>query len=75
MLVLSRKSGESIVLRQHGCIVARITIEEIDRNKVRVGIQADHEIEINRLEVDQARHSDEVARPRMAAGGLRGART
>jgi carbon storage regulator CsrA len=60
MLVLTRKTGESIVLRQCGRIVATITIEEIDRNKARVGIQADHEIEINRLEVDRARYGGAI---------------
>jgi carbon storage regulator len=47
MLVLSRKLGEKIVVG--GNIV--ITVVKIDRNQVRIGIEAPHEIPVYREEI------------------------
>lgn len=48
MLVLTRKLGESIVI--DGNIV--VTLVKVDRNKVRIGIDAPTEIKITRPELD-----------------------
>ena len=51
MLVLSRKPNEKIVI--NGDIV--VTIVRIDRNQVRIGIQAPSEVPIHREEVAPSR--------------------
>ncbi len=47
MLVLSRKVGERIHIGEDICI----TVVDIDRNKVRLGIDAPKEVEIVRSEL------------------------
>lgn len=47
MLVLSRKAGESIVI--DGCIT--VTVNQIDGNKVRIGISAPPEVRVDREEI------------------------
>jgi len=54
MLVLSRKLGEKIVINEN--IV--VTVVDIERGKVRLGIDAPREIPIYRQELlDQTAHS------------------
>lgn len=50
MLVLSRKRGESIIIG--GNIVVQVM--ELRGDKVRIGIQADPDITVNRKEVQDA---------------------
>jgi carbon storage regulator len=47
MLVLSRKLGEKIVIGDN--IV--ITVVKIDRNQIRIGIEAPHDIPVYREEI------------------------
>ncbi len=47
MLVLSRRTGESIMIGD----TIEISIENVDRGKVRVGISAPEEIKIFRTEI------------------------
>ena len=47
MLVLSRKLGETIVIDGE----IRVTIVKIDRNQVRIGIEAPKEVAIYREEI------------------------
>ncbi|MBI4596169.1 MAG: carbon storage regulator CsrA [Candidatus Tectomicrobia bacterium] len=47
MLILTRKSGESIVIGDN----VKITIVEIKGNQVRLGIEAPHETSVHREEV------------------------
>jgi carbon storage regulator len=47
MLVLSRTLGESIVIGED----IRVTVVEIDRGKVRIGIEAPREVPIYREEL------------------------
>ena len=47
MLVLSRKLGEKIVIGDN--IV--ITVVKIDRNQIRIGIEAPHEVPVYREEI------------------------
>lgn len=54
MLVLSRKKGEVIDVTAPGGQRLEITIVEIDRGKVRIGIAAPKEYLVNRREVTEA---------------------
>jgi carbon storage regulator len=53
MLVLSRKKNESVVVGGPGCIgqVLKITVLEINGDRVRLGFDADTAIPIHRSEV------------------------
>jgi carbon storage regulator CsrA len=52
MLVLSRKKDETIILKSPNMEDIKITIVRIDnRNKVRIGIEADKEITVLRSEL------------------------
>jgi len=51
MLVLSRKLGEKIVIGDN--IV--VTVVKIDRNQIRIGIEAPQEIAVYREEISPAR--------------------
>ena len=54
MLVLSRKKDEQIILRVPGHEDIKITIVRIDnRNKVRLGIEAEKEITVLRSELSE----------------------
>jgi carbon storage regulator CsrA len=54
MLVLSRKKDECIVLKRNGQPDIKITIVRIDnRNKVRVGIEADQNVTVLRSELEK----------------------
>jgi len=57
MLVLSRRSGESIVI--HDSIT--VTVVEIERGKIKLGISAPDEVRIDREEV--ALRRNEFAAP------------
>ena len=45
-LVATRKVGESLSLKTEGKPVADITIGKVDRNQVRVVVEADTDVEI-----------------------------
>lgn len=64
MLVLSRKLGEKIYISDNICI----TVVDIDRGKIRLGIEAPRDVPIFRKELvlDSA---DESAKPVLAAKG------
>lgn len=64
MLVLSRKSGESIVIGDWEVI---ITVVSIRGDKVRIGVEARDEVDIDRREVRVAKDRD---RRDMERGGL-----
>jgi carbon storage regulator len=49
MLVLSRKTGEVIIIGEHGEI--KIVITEISNNKVKVAIAAPKEVPVHRKEI------------------------
>ena len=51
MLVLSRKLGEKIVIGDN--IV--VTVVKIDRNQIRIGIEAPHEVPVYREEISPNR--------------------
>ena len=53
MLVLSRKLGEKIVIGDN--IV--VTVVKIDRNQIRLGIEAPHEVPVYREEISPTRTS------------------
>lgn len=56
MLVLSRHVNEKLVvdLRKHGLGIVNVVVVEIRGDKVRIGIEADSEIPVHRLEVFEA---------------------
>ena len=51
MLVLSRKLGEKIIIGDN--IV--VTVVKIDRNQIRLGIEAPHEVPVYREEISPTR--------------------
>lgn len=54
MLVLGRREGESIVIRDTtGNLLVEIVLVDIDRGKARIGIKADPSLPVNRGEIDQ----------------------
>ncbi len=57
MLVLSRKKNESIIIKDN--IV--VTVVDIRRDKIRLGIEAPKEIRVHRREVYEAIKSAEAA--------------
>jgi carbon storage regulator len=57
MLVLSRKLGEKIVISDN--IV--VTVVKIDRNQIRLGIEAPHEVPVYREEIAPNRASKPLA--------------
>ena len=65
MLVLSRKLGEKIVIGDN--IV--ITVVKIDRNQIRIGIEAPHDIPVYREEILPARETSEVRSGAAVLGG------
>jgi len=59
MLVLSRKKDEKIILKMPNTSDIVITIVNIDnRNKVRVGIEADKEVTVLRSELEPTYNND-----------------
>src|SRR3954465_11359345 len=56
MLVLSRKLGEKIVIGDN--IV--VTVVKIDRNQIRIGIEAPHEVPVYREEIAPVRGSSKT---------------
>jgi carbon storage regulator len=56
MLVLSRKKNETIVVGN-----ARITIVEIRGDKIKVGIEAPMEVNVDRLEVWEAKQRNHIS--------------
>jgi carbon storage regulator CsrA len=53
MLVLSRKKDETILIKQPGQNPIRITVVRIDnKNKVRLGIEADKDVAVLRSELE-----------------------
>ena len=64
MLVLSRKLGEKIFIGENVCI----TVVDIDRGKIRLGIEAPRDVPIYREELLPLNHPrPDVARPTAAA--------
>lgn len=57
MLVLSRKLGEKIVI--NGNIV--VTVVKIDRNQVRIGVQAPKDVPVYREEIAPVQASRDTA--------------
>lgn len=55
MLILSRKIQETVTLARDGETLATIRIVDISGNKVRLGIEADKSIVVDRSEVAEAK--------------------
>jgi carbon storage regulator len=65
MLVLSRKLGEKIYIGDNICI----TVVDIDRGKIRLGIEAPRSVPIFRQELLSEPHTPKVDPPILAAKG------
>jgi len=63
MLVLSRKLGEKIYINDNICI----TVVDIDRGKIRLGIEAPREVPIFRKELLTEPHPAKADTPVIAA--------
>ena len=57
MLVLSRKLGEKIVIGER----VILTVVKVDRNQVRIGIEAPPEVLVYREEIAPAKRAPELA--------------
>ncbi len=66
MLVLSRKLGEKIVIGEN----IRITVVKIDRNQIRIGIEAPGEVPVYREEIAPQRFASAAAVERGCAEPL-----
>jgi carbon storage regulator len=64
MLVLSRKLGEKICIGDNICI----TVVDIDRGKIRLGIEAPRNVPVFRQELLPLRPGDQAAPETSAAG-------
>jgi carbon storage regulator len=64
MLVLSRKLGEKIYINENICI----TVVDIDRGKIRLGIEAPRDVPIFRQELLQASQTPAAAPPSASVG-------
>ncbi len=64
MLVLSRKLGEKIYINDNICI----TVVDIDRGKIRLGIEAPREVPIFRQELVAAPPTVVTDKPILAKG-------
>ena len=64
MLVLSRKLGEKIYINENICI----TIVDIDRGKIRLGIEAPRDVPIFRQELLSEGSKPHAAVPVLAKG-------
>ena len=62
MLVLSRKLGEKIFIGENICI----TVVDIDRGKIRLGIEAPRDVPIYRQELLPLKASDATTPPASA---------
>ena len=63
MLVLSRKLGEKIVIGDN--IV--VTVVKIDRNQIRIGIEAPHDVSVYREEIAPQAHAKVTGREPVGA--------
>lgn len=66
MLVLSRKLGEKIYIGDNICL----TITDIDRGKVRIGIEAPRDMTVYRNELLPANHALAVVKKYILFGGM-----
>ena len=69
MLVLSRKSMESVVVGGSGRFerMLKVTVLEIDGGRVRLGFEVDSDVPVHRLEVWERIHNGTL--PEKRAGG------
>lgn len=59
MLVLSRKKDETILIKRQGQKDIKITVVRIDnKNKVRIGIEADSDVTVLRSELEMSTLKD-----------------
>ncbi len=59
MLCLGRKRGEQILIGS-GPDAVRVTVIEIDRNRVKLGIDAPQEVRVDRSEVREAQDAERM---------------
>ena len=75
MLVLSRKSQESVVVGGSGGFepLLKVTVLEIKNDRVRLGFEADAEIPVHRWEVwERIRAGDPAGQPRRGSAAAAG---
>lgn len=58
MLVLARHCEQSIVIRTPAGETITVTVVEIRRDRVRLGIDAPQEVWVNRSEIDDSKRRD-----------------
>ena len=68
MLVLSRRTGEAIVIEINGVIVT-LVVNGVCSDRVRLGITAPPEVRVDRQEVVERRRAAEASGPAAAGDG------
>ena len=68
MLVLSRKIDEKIILSLQNADPITLTIVKIEKNKVRIGIEANGEVTILRAELTEEQRPENVRVAAKVAG-------
>jgi len=61
MLVLTRKIGETIIIGEN----VHVTVESIERGKVRLGIVAPPAVRVDRQEIHEQRAREAAGKPRV----------
>ena len=70
MLIFSRGKGDKVIITSRYGEVIEIAILDIDRNKIKIGIEADRDFTVDREEVHQNKVAERAERASVSAQRL-----